>query len=94
MTPLMWTTTDAPGAAKFPLNWPATDVNITTRSGVSCLASAGLNLYYFVDYFVDGVALPDNPSQVKDQLLLQQWCQIKEMLVERGANDTGIEQLL
>jgi hypothetical protein len=37
-TPLMYTTMDAPGAAKFLLNWPTTDVNITPRSGASFLA--------------------------------------------------------
>jgi hypothetical protein len=37
-TPLMYTTPYAPGAAKFLLNWPTTDANITTRSGPSFLA--------------------------------------------------------
>jgi hypothetical protein len=36
-TPLMCTTVYAPGAAKFLLNWPTTDFNITTRSGQSFL---------------------------------------------------------
>ena len=31
LTPLMWTTKFAPGAAKFLLNWPAMDVNVTWR---------------------------------------------------------------
>jgi hypothetical protein len=35
----MWTMTDAPGAAKFLLNWPTTDVNITTRSRASFLVN-------------------------------------------------------
>jgi ankyrin repeat protein len=33
-TPLMWTASSAPGAAKFLLKWPTTDVNITLPSGV------------------------------------------------------------
>jgi hypothetical protein len=80
MTPLMWTTSGAPGAATFLLNWPATDVNITTRSGVTFLSAVRLNL----NHFTDEVALPDNPDQVQHQFLLQQWSEIKEMLVERG----------
>jgi ankyrin repeat protein len=44
MTPLMLTTTGAPGAAKFLLNWPTTDVNIFTQSGLSFLYLARLNI--------------------------------------------------
>jgi hypothetical protein len=40
MTPLMCTTPDAPGAAKFLLNCPTTDVTITERSGESFLVRA------------------------------------------------------
>jgi hypothetical protein len=36
-TPIMSSTPDAPGAAKFLLNWPTTDTNIPTRSGASFL---------------------------------------------------------
>jgi hypothetical protein len=39
LIPLVGTTPDAPGAAKFLLNWPTTDANITTQSGASFLAS-------------------------------------------------------
>jgi hypothetical protein len=40
----------------------------------------------------DQIALPDSddPSRVQHQFLLQQWHEIEEMLVERGAHDTGI----
>jgi ankyrin repeat protein len=34
VTPLMYTNSFAPGAARFLLNWPSTDFNTTTRSGV------------------------------------------------------------
>jgi ankyrin repeat protein len=87
LTPLMCTIKLAPGAAKFLLNWPTTDVNITTRSGESFLARVRID----VKYFSDKIARPDNPEQVQHQFLLQQWTEIEEMLVEREARDTGIE---
>jgi hypothetical protein len=86
MIPLMTTTPDAPGAATFLLNWPTTDVNITTRSRASFLANVRLT----VKHFFDQVARPDNPNQIQDQFLLQQWQEIEVMLVERDAHDTGI----
>jgi hypothetical protein len=87
-TPLMYTIPYAPGAAKFLLNWPTTDANITSRSGASFLAlvrSKGC-----VEAFSSRAAHPGNPDQVKHHFLLQQWREIEEMLVGRGANDTGI----
>jgi hypothetical protein len=89
-TPLMYTTPDAPGAAKFLLNWPTTDVNITMRSGVSFLA----RVRYTMTIFSDAIARPDNPDQVQDQFLLEQWREVEEMLVEKGAHDTGVTALL
>jgi hypothetical protein len=56
LTPLMCTTTLAPGAVKFLLNWPTTDVNITTRSGASFLA----RVRNAANYFSDKVARPDD----------------------------------
>jgi hypothetical protein len=88
-TPLMSTTSDAPGAAKFLLNWPTTDVNITTRSGVSFLTFFRL----IIKNCSDQIALPDNPNQVQFQFLLRQWREIEEMLVGRSADDTGITAL-
>ena len=84
-TPLIWSIPDAPGAAKFLLNWPTADVNITTRSGASFLVKVRVT----VEKFLGKAALPDNPNQVQDQFLLRQWQEIEEMLVERGAVDTG-----
>jgi hypothetical protein len=81
-TPLMVTTPDAPGAAKFLLNWPTTDFNITTRSGDSFLA----RVRNAIEYFSEGVARPGQ------QLLLRQWREIEEMLVERGAIDTDFAE--
>jgi hypothetical protein len=86
LTPLMCTTPDAPGAAKFLLNWPTTDVNITNRSGQSFLAEVRLT----ITEFSDNISLPDNPNQIRDEFLLQQWRGIEAILVERGAHDTDI----
>jgi ankyrin repeat protein len=80
-TPLMSTMPDAPGAAKFLLNWPTTDANITKRSGESFLAEARMA----VKYLSEKGALPDNPHQVEHQFVLQQWREIEEMLLVRGA---------
>jgi hypothetical protein len=85
-TPLMCTMPDAPGAAKFLLNWPTTDCNITLRSG----ESFPTRVRHSIKYFSDFIALPDNPEQLQHQFLLQQWREIEDMLVERGAYDTGI----
>jgi hypothetical protein len=88
-TPLMYTMPDAPGAAKFMLKWPTTDVNITTQSGASSLARVRRSLMYVCDK----LALPDNPDKVQHQFVLRQWREIEEMLMERGAADTGITTL-
>jgi hypothetical protein len=80
LTPLMNTIPNAPGAAKFLLNWPTTDVNITARSGISFLAG----VRQVITTLSDKSALPDNSEQIQDQFLLQQWRDIEEMLVERG----------
>jgi hypothetical protein len=89
MTPLMYTTPNAPGAATFMLNWPTTDANITTRSGESFLD----RICRTIEQFSNKVARPDNPDSVQHQFLLRQWCAIHEMLVERGAADTSITAL-
>jgi hypothetical protein len=89
LTPLMYTDHLAPGAAKFLLNWPTTDVNITNRSGLSFLAS----VRNYVKYVSDELARPNNPGRAQHQFRLQQWREIEEMLVERGAHDTRIAAL-
>ncbi len=86
MTPVMHTVPFAPGAAKFLLNWPTTDVTITEGAGASFLAMVRLIIQAF-SYNGTG---PDNPEMVQHQLLLQQWREIEDMLVERGAIDPGI----
>jgi hypothetical protein len=62
MIPLMCTTPDAPGAAKFLLNWPTTDVNTTARSGVSNLA----RVRKAAKCLSDKVAVPDNADRVQN----------------------------
>jgi hypothetical protein len=86
LTPLMYTTPYAPGAAKFLLNWPTTDANITFRCGTSFLVS----VRSLITTFSDEVACLDNPNRIEHQLLLQQWREIEDMLVERGAHGTRI----
>jgi ankyrin repeat protein len=81
MTPLMVTTKLAPSAAKFMLHWPATDVNIIPRDGESFLVKVRKT----VGALSIGVTFPDNPQLVQHQFVLQQWRDIEEMLVERGA---------
>jgi hypothetical protein len=88
-TPLFDTIMFAPGAAKFLLEWPTTDINITAKSGLSFPTM----VRDAVKLFTDKVALLDNPNRVEDQFVLQQWRGIEEMLVERGANDSGITVL-
>jgi hypothetical protein len=45
-------------------------------------------------YFSDEIARPANPAgRVQHQFWLQQWREIEEMLVERGAHDTRITAL-
>jgi hypothetical protein len=79
-TPLMCTVEFSPGAANFLLNWPTTtDVNITMRSGPSFLDA----VKKILKVFSAKVAMPGNPALIKDQFLLQQWREIKEMLDER-----------
>jgi hypothetical protein len=89
LTPLMWTMPDAPGAAKFLLNWPTTDANITTRCGASFLAGVRST----ITALSNRIALPDKPDRMQREFQLQQWCEIEELLVERGATDTGIVAL-
>jgi hypothetical protein len=88
-TPLMATKKLAPGAAKFLLNWPTTDVNITTRTGATYLTMVRSLVHSFSELLI---AFPDHPDIAKHQFWLQQWRGIEEMLVERGAHDPGITE--
>jgi hypothetical protein len=86
LSPLIYTTPAAPGAAKFLMNWPTTDVNINTQSRESFMDWVRID----VKDFSDKVALPDNSDQIQDQFVLRQWREIEEMLVEGEAADTGL----
>ena len=79
MTPLMYTSHLAPGAAKFLLNWTTTDVNITSLAG----ESFPMGVRSTITTISDRIALPDNPDRVQHEFLLQQWRDIEAMLVER-----------
>jgi hypothetical protein len=82
---LMWTTPHAPGATKYLLNWPSTDVNITMLScGSSILAMVRVRSTIITAYS-DEIALPDNSDRIQHQFVLQQGRESEEMLVEREA---------
>jgi hypothetical protein len=79
LTPLEYTTPYSSGAAKFLLNWPTTDGNITNRSGESFL----VKVRSLITTLSDQITRVDNLEKVQHQFLLQQWRDIEEMLVER-----------
>jgi hypothetical protein len=80
---------NAPSAAKYLLNWPSTDANTTSRSGRSFLAVIRSTIITTLNR----IARPNNTEKVQEEFLLKQWREIEEMLVERGAADTGIATL-
>jgi hypothetical protein len=86
LTPLMSTLPLAPGAAKFLLEWPTTNINIMDRSVVSFPTM----VRRCVEELSHRVARPVNPCRAENQFLLQQWSEIEKMLVERETVDTGI----
>jgi hypothetical protein len=97
-TPLMCTTIEAPGAVKFLLNWPTTDANITNQFGASFLALVRAMVKAIfeptaAEFLTDEVAIPDNLEREKNEFLLRQWREVEEMLMEKGAHDTGIATL-
>jgi hypothetical protein len=88
-TTLMSAVPDAPGAAKFLLEWstpPTTDIDIhiiINRFGVTVVDM----VHGAIEKFSNPDELADNPDKrVKHAFLLQQWCEIEEMLVERGSH--------
>jgi hypothetical protein len=89
-TPLMHSIKFAPGAAKFLLNWPTTDVNIIMQAATMERGASFLTMvrHIALRHFSNQVELPDNPDlRVQHQFLIQQWTKIEEMLVESGAAD-------
>jgi hypothetical protein len=79
-TPLMITATDAPGAAKLLLKWPTTDFNIALQSGESFLVMVRWILSYLSKQFQIAPVRDD-----AQHFLFQQWLDIEEMLMEKGA---------
>jgi hypothetical protein len=87
-TPLLYTAPQAPGAAKFLLNWPTTDVNIiTARTGESFLVRVRNDVKHYTEELT---LYDDHPERVEHKFLLRQWRKIEKMLLEMGAHDTGI----
>jgi hypothetical protein len=65
------------------------NVSVTTKKGYSFLAMIRLNIKSFLDVIVR-FPNSDHPEVVKARFVLQQWCEIQEILVEKGAVDTGV----
>jgi hypothetical protein len=83
-TPLMYTIR-CPGAAKFLLNWPTTDAIYHSIWSV-------LPGHCSLDYYrlFCPTIIPSDSLKAGETNLIQRWREIEEMLVERGAVDTGI----
>jgi hypothetical protein len=41
-----------------------------------------------IEELSDEVDSIENPRRAEDQFVLQQWCEVEEMLMEKGASDT------
>jgi hypothetical protein len=82
-TPLMCTVQMAPSAAKLLIEWPATDVNLTSKSG-KCILAMVRNT---IDSLTDGCSFPWHP---RNQFSCQQWRDNEKLLVAKGAINAGI----
>jgi hypothetical protein len=81
-TPLMWTIEWAPSAAKILIEWPATDVNIVDQEGVSVLTL----VRKVIETISGAVDKTGNACRkAEDRFRLQQWLEVEDMLVEKGA---------
>ncbi len=80
----MYTFPMAPGAVKFLLEWstpPNTtdiDIHITTRAGMTLLNMSHSILGYFLND-----SLLENPDLEVTNFMLQQWCDIHKLVVEK-----------
>ena len=78
----MWTIEWAPSAARVLIEWPATDVNIVDRGGVSMLTL----VRQVLENISDAADRPGNACRKAEDLFrLEQWLEVEEMLVEKGA---------
>jgi hypothetical protein len=83
----MGTTGWAPSAAKVLIDWPATDINIVDQNGLFVLTlvcEATENISYAVD------RLGNACRKAEDKFRLQQWLEIEEIQVKRGAHQLGV----
>jgi hypothetical protein len=83
ITPVMTAIPMAPGAAKFLLEWstPSTtdiDIHITNRAGMTLLNMSHSILGYFLND-----SLLENPDLEVTNFMLQQWCDIHKLVVEK-----------
>jgi hypothetical protein len=85
-TPLTQTIQWAPSAAKVLIEWPTTNVNIVNQSGSSMLAL----VREVISEIAVNVDNRDNPRRAQDAFRLEQWREVENMLVEKGASDTSI----
>jgi ankyrin repeat protein len=87
--PLPRTIPRSPATAKLLLEWQSTDVNVTTNQGDSYLALVRFTSTNFSDA-VTRFSNSDQSDVVKSRFVLQQWREIEEILVEKGAVDTKV----
>jgi hypothetical protein len=79
-TPLMHTVEASPGAAKFLIEWPTTDVNVRARTGMTVLAlvrDAIKNLQR--NWFMAMMDGENEDEMIRQGYLLSQWCEIEKM---------------
>jgi hypothetical protein len=84
-TPLMYTIPDAPGAAKFLLNWPTTDASINQTSEESFLDRVRLIIHVYSDRISTYPITTDVQVNYGYKFKLQQWREVEAMIVERNA---------
>jgi hypothetical protein len=86
-TPLLLTSSLAPAVAKFLIEWPGTDVNHVGQStGISSLALVRV----CINFFTTALERPNFSRMAECRFIRKQWPEIEAMLVEMGANDTGV----
>ena len=91
LTPLMCSIIWAPGAAKVLIEWPTTNFDIGDRESGRYVLALVRMVIKELSGAVDSLENPhslENPRRAKDQFVLQQWREVEEMLLEKGASDT------
>jgi ankyrin repeat protein len=86
-TPLLLTSTLAPAAAKFLIEWPGTDVNhVADSTGISSLALVRV----CITFYTKALQRPNFSLGAEYRFIRKQWLEIDDMLMEMGAIDTGV----